>query len=321
MSRRKTKGLPINGWLNLDKPTGITSTTAVAIVKRLFDAQKAGHAGTLDPLASGLLPIAFGEATKTVPYIVDGMKRYVFTITWGVETDTDDSEGRIVRESPARPTTADITAMLPKFMGEIEQVPPQYSAIKLDGARAYDLARDGEQFELQSRVVYIEDLAILSQPDIDQCVLTAYCGKGTYVRAIARDLGRMLGCYGHITQLRRTAVGPFAETEAISLAALEELSHNAASRADLEPCLRPVQAALDDIPAVPVSTSDADRLKRGQTVILRGANAPILTGPAYTVCRGALIAIGAVERGEFVAARVFNIPVPPARPRNGDDFE
>jgi tRNA pseudouridine55 synthase len=321
MSRRKPKGRPVNGWLILDKPTGLGSTPCVAITKRLFDAQKAGHAGTLDPLASGLLPIAFGEATKTVPYVFDGTKRYLFTITWGTETDTDDSEGKPLHTSPDRPTVEAIEALLPQFEGEISQVPPQYSAIKLGGARAYDLAREGEEFELEARTVTINSLQIVAEPTADTCTLEAVCGKGTYVRAIARDLGRLLGCFGHVTMLRRTAVGPFTEDDAITLERLEEMGREAAAPADLDHVLGPVHAALETLTGVPVSTSDADRLKRGQAVILRGASAPIISGPAYAVCRGALVAIGEVERGEFSATRVFNIPMQPSRARSGEEHD
>jgi tRNA pseudouridine55 synthase len=321
MSRRKPKGLPINGWLILDKPTGMNSTKAVSHLKWLFDAQKAGHAGTLDPLATGILPIAFGEATKTVPYVFDGMKRYVFTIAWGAETDTDDSQGQVTRTSDVIPELAAIEAALPEFIGDIEQVPPQYSAIKVDGARAYDLARDGETFELKSRSVFVQSLVISGIPDARACVLEAHCGKGTYVRAIARDLGRRLGCLGHVTALRRTQVGGFTEAHSISLDRLDELGHNAESRAGLMQCLKPVEAALDDIPAVPISSSDAARLKRGQSVILRGASAPILTGPIYATCRGTLVAVGEIQQGEFLPVRVFNLPQPPGRSPSSGDYD
>ena len=217
MARRR-KGLPVHGWLIFDKPQGMTSTQAVARVKRLYDAAKAGHAGTLDPLATGVLPIALGEATKTVPFVVEGSKEYRFTVRFGAETDTDDSQGKPADTSETRPTGAEIEAKLPDFTGEIDQVPPRYSALKVDGARAYDLARDEEDFELAPRRVSIARLALVDHPDRDRCVLEARCGKGTYVRALARDLGRALGALGHVEALRRTRVGDFDEARAVTLA-------------------------------------------------------------------------------------------------------
>ena len=203
----------VHGWVVLDKPVGMTSTHAVSVVKRLFTAKRAGHAGTLDPLASGALPIALGEATKTVPFVMDGRKLYQFTVRWGEERDTDDAEGRAVANSDTRPSPDAIRALLPSFTGAIEQVPPKYSAIKIDGERAYDLARDGAAVELAARTVQIDRLELIATPDPDHAVLHAECGKGTYVRSLARDVGRALGCFGHVSALRRGAVGPFgAET-------------------------------------------------------------------------------------------------------------
>src|SRR5215212_12263936 len=219
----------VHGWVVLDKPIGITSTHAVAVVKRLFQAKRAGHAGTLDPLASGGLPIALGEATKTVPFVMDGRKRYRFTVCWGEERDTDDTEGRIVKTSEIRPSAEALRALLPRFTGLIEQIPPQYSAIKVQGERAYDLARDGETVDLKPRPVEIHHLGLVEQVDSTHSVFEAECGKGTYVRALARDLGRLLGCYGHICALRRTLVGPFGESEMILLEQLEGLCDRAAS--------------------------------------------------------------------------------------------
>ena len=305
---RKPKGLPINGWVILDKPQGLTSTQAVSRVKRVFEAQKAGHAGTLDPLATGILPIALGEATKTVPYVVDGEKSYRFTVTWGIETDTDDSEGKPVRTCELRPDHEAITAILSEFTGSIQQVPPQYSAIKVEGARAYDLARDGEPFELAVRPVTVHQLTILEMVGGGaDTVFDCACGKGTYVRSLARDMGRRLGCYGHVTQLRRTRVGPFAQSEAISLDKLEELGNKEAGREGLKTILRPVETALDDIPALSVSTTDAARLMRGQAILVRGAGAPILTGPVYATSRGTLVAVGEIRQGELHPMRVFNL--------------
>src|SRR5436853_1853482 len=213
----------VQGWIVLDKAVGMTSTQAVGAIKRLFSCKRAGHAGTLDPLASGLLPIALGEATKTVPFVMDGRKTYAFTVRWGEERDTDDAEGRVVAASDARPTPDDIRALLPRFTGTIEQVPPRYSAIKIEGERAYDLAREGTVVELDSRPVDIHRLELVDTPDSDHSVLTAECGKGTYVRALARDLGRLLGCFGHVSALRRTIVGPFGEPHMIPLERLDSL--------------------------------------------------------------------------------------------------
>src|SRR5262252_1898909 len=204
----KREKYDVHGWVVLDKPVGMTSTHAVSVIKRLFAAKRAGHAGTLDPLASGCLPIALGDATKTVPFVVDGRKVYRFVVRWGEERDTDDAEGRVVAASDARPTPEAIAALLPTFVGAIEQVPPRFSAIKIEGERAYDIARDGEDFELKPRIVNIDRLVLLEAPDKDHTGFEAECGKGTYVRSLARDLGRALGCYGHVSALRRTAVGP-----------------------------------------------------------------------------------------------------------------
>ncbi len=306
MARRR-KGRPVHGWLVLDKPLGLTSTEAVSRVKRAFDAAKAGHAGTLDPLATGVLPIAFGEATKTVPYVVDGQKSYRFTVGWGRETSTDDTEGEALRESPERPSRERIEAALDDFVGEVMQVPPHYSAVKVEGERAYDLAREGEAFELAARPVRIDRLELMELPDAGHAVLEADCGKGTYVRALARDLGRTLGCFGHVTALRRTRVGPYTDADTISLADVEQLGHSAAGREGLDALLRPVETALDDIPALAVSGTDAARLKRGQAVLLRGRDAPILKGPVYAMSRGMLVALGEVQQGELRPTRVFNL--------------
>ena len=307
MARRR-KGLPIHGWLVLDKPQGMTSTQAVSRVRHLYSAQKAGHAGTLDPLATGVLPIAFGEATKTVPFAVEGNKQYRFTVRFGAATDTDDADGTIVATSDRRPTLPEIEAALPSFVGEISQVPPRYSALKVGGARAYDLARDEEDFELAARPALIECLTLIDMPDPDHCVIEARCGKGTYVRALARDLGIALGSLAHVTELRRTRVGPFAEEAAISLAKLQELGHSAAGRDALLTVLQPVETALDDIPALAIGGQDAARLKRGQPVLLRGRDAPILKGPVYATSRGTLVAVGEVSQGELRPTRVFNLP-------------
>ena len=225
----------VHGWVILDKPIGMTSTHAVAVIKRLFTAKRAGHAGTLDPLASGCLPLALGEATKTVPFVMDGRKRYRFTVRWGEERDTDDAEGKAIGASDARPTAEAINATLPAFTGTIAQVPPKFSAIKIEGERAYDLARDGQDVVLEARPVDIHGLRLVETPDADTSVFEAECGKGTYVRALARDIGRVLGCLGHVSALRRTQVGPFGENDMISLEQLEALCHRSPPAREASP--------------------------------------------------------------------------------------
>jgi tRNA pseudouridine55 synthase len=298
----------IHGWIVLDKPIGMTSTQAVAVVKRLFQAKRAGHAGTLDPLASGGLPIALGEATKTVPFVMDGRKRYRFTVRWGEERDTDDTEGQVVKTSDVRPSPEAIRSLLPQFTGLIEQTPPRYSAIKVQGERAYDLARDGEIVELAPRPVEIHKLILLEQHDNSDSLFEAECGKGTYVRALARDMGRILGCFGHICALRRTLVGPFGENDMIPLEQLEALGNRAASgEGSLADALLPVETALDDIPALAVTRADAARLHRGQAVLLRGRDAPNCSGTVYVTVAGRLLALAEIGNGELIPKRVFNL--------------
>ncbi len=260
MARNK-KGLAVHGWLNLDKPQGITSTQAVGRVRRILNAQKVGHAGTLDPLATGILPIAFGEATKTIPFAQDRDKVYRFTVQWGEARNTDDCEGVAIATSDKRPSVAQITALLPSFIGDIEQVPPQFSAIKIDGERAYDLARDGQTVDIKSRQVSVYDLKLLNTtPDTAEFEL--HCGKGTYVRSIARDLGQILGCFGHVTVLRRLAVGNFTESDAIPLDVFEKMMQSAAP----DQVLMPVETVLDDIPALAMTASEISRIKQGQSL-------------------------------------------------------
>lgn len=263
MARRRS-GLPIHGWIVLDKPLGMTSTAAVGVVRRLTGAAKAGHAGTLDPLATGVLPIALGEATKTIPYLVDAHKRYRFTIRWGIATETDDAEGAVSAESDRRPDRDEIERSLPAFIGTIEQTPPAYSAVHVGGRRAYALAREGNPPELAPRTVVIEALRLTDVPDPDHATFEAECGKGTYIRALARDLARALGTVGHLVSLRRTQVGPFGEDRAISL---DELGENGQS-APAFGHLLPVETALDDIPALAVTENEAGRLRNGQTISL-----------------------------------------------------
>jgi tRNA pseudouridine55 synthase len=300
--QRKREKRDVNGWLVLDKPIGMTSTHAVSVAKRLYSAKRAGHAGTLDPLASGLLPIALGEATKTVPFVMDGRKVYQFTVCWGEERDTDDAEGRVAAVSASRPSADDIRALLPRFSGTIAQVPPRFSAIKVDGERAYDLARDGEVVELEARAVEIHRLSLVGVPDPDHAVLSAECGKGTYVRALARDMGRTLGCFGHVSALRRTGVGPFGEQDGVGLDQLQ-----AADPTALIDLLRPVAAGLQGLPAISVSRADAARLARGQAVLLRGRDAPIMQGSIAVFTQGDLIALAEAAEGELRPRRIFNL--------------
>jgi tRNA pseudouridine55 synthase len=304
---RKPKGRPISGWLILDKPVDFGSTEAVSKIKWLYKAQKAGHAGTLDPLASGMLPIALGDATKTVPYVMDGRKIYEFTIAWGEERSTDDLEGEAVRTSDARPSEEAIRALLPKYTGVIEQVPPQFSAIKIAGERAYDLAREGEIVEIPAREVEIHRLTLI-KAETDRAHFEVECGKGTYVRSLARDLGRDLGCYGYIATLRRTYVAPFGEETMVPLARLVELE--AIEEADerlaaLDAFLIDTGEALSALPHLPVNDDQARRLRAGNPIILRGRDAPLPCPEAYATAHGELIAIGAIEAGEFRPKRVF----------------
>ena len=298
MRQKKSNRAVVDGWVVLDKPVGMTSTNAVSRLKRIYNAQKAGHAGTLDPLASGILPVAFGEATKTVPFVQDGEKAYLFTVRWGIETDTDDSDGKPTRTSDARPDASAIDALLPQFLGDILQTPPQYSAIKIAGERAYDLAREGETIELKPRPVTIHRLEILETAG-DETRLVMECGKGAYVRAIARDLGRLLGCYGHVTALRRTRVGPFYEDDSFPL---DEIEGGATAEALLS-----VEAGLVELPCIVVDRDTAARLRRGGSVILRGRDAPA-GGVVYAACGGVPVAFGEVREGAMEPKRVFNLP-------------
>ena len=299
MSKKRSDRVVVDGWVALDKPVGLTSTQAVSRLKRIYNAQKAGHAGTLDPLASGILPVAFGEATKTVPFVQDGEKAYRFTVLWGVETDTDDSDGRAMRESAVRPERAAIEALLPQFVGEIMQTPPQFSAIKIAGERAYDIAREGELVDLKPRAVKIRSLTLIDASQED-ATFVMECGKGAYVRALARDLGRILGCFGHVTALRRTRVGPFLEEDAYTLDEIE--TQNMAAEALLS-----VEAGLAELPCVVVDRDTAARLRRGGSVILRGRDAPH-EGVVYAACGGVPVAFGEIIQGALAPARVFNLP-------------
>ncbi|MER9136794.1 tRNA pseudouridine(55) synthase TruB [Mesorhizobium sp. M0830] len=335
MARRgKKKGRPISGWLILDKPVGMGSTEAVSKIKWLFQAEKAGHAGTLDPLASGMLPIALGEATKTVPYVQDGAKIYRFTVAWGQERSTDDLEGPVTKESDLRPSEAEVKALLPKYTGVIMQTPPQFSAIKIAGERAYDLARDGATIDIPPREVEIGRLDIVGH-SADHTVFEVECGKGTYVRSLARDMGRDLGCFGHISELRRVEVEPFTPEDFVTIAELEaarfgvrdEDSSEAADVADtteatgatqvadvmeapidfdaIDALLVDTAAALDCLPQVAISDDAATKIRLGNPVIIRGRDAPVEAEEACATARGKLVAIGAIEQGMFKPKRVF----------------
>ncbi|WP_296597480.1 tRNA pseudouridine(55) synthase TruB [Phenylobacterium sp.] len=309
MARRK-RGQAISGWINLDKPYDLTSTFAVSRVRRLFDAQKAGHAGTLDPLATGILPIALGEGTKTVPFLVDADKSYRFTIAWGRTTATYDREGETIAESDVRPTIAQVHAVLPRFIGEIDQVPPAYSAIKVDGERAYDLARAGETVELTARKVDIFDARVVDAADADHITLEIDCGKGTYVRALVRDIADALGACGHVSQLRRTRVGQFTEESAVTLEYLEDLGHKARQ----SEALLPVETALDDIPVLAVTDEDAFRLKQGRSIVLvprqvEAVKAGLKPGSrtVSAMSGGTMVALCEMRAGRLEPSRVFNL--------------
>ncbi len=289
---------PVTGWITLDKPLGMTSPQAVGKVRWLYSAEKAGHAGTLDPLANGILPIALGEATKAVPHMQNGGKRYRFTLQWGTATSTDDAEGEIVATSPHRPTEADVLAALPLFTGTIQQRPPIYSAIKIDGERAYDLARAGETVELAARPVTIDSLTLLRH-DTTSSDFEMACEKGTYVRSLARDLAEHLGTRAHVIALRRTAVGAFDERTAITVEQIEAAT-------DRDALLLPVARALAHIPEIRLSADEAALIRNGNPVLLRGPQAPIALPEAWASTNGVALAIGRVEAGHFKPNRVLN---------------
>jgi len=313
---RRRKGSPVHGWVVLDKPQGVTSTQAVARVRKLFDAQKAGHAGTLDPLATGVLAIALGEATKTVPFVMEGEKLYRFTVRWGYATATDDAQGDVVERSDVRPTEAAIHAEIPAFTGEIMQVPPAFSAIKVAGVRAYDLARNGEAFTLEPRPTSIHSATLVDMPDSDHAVFEIACGKGSYIRAWVRDFAEALGTRAHVAMLRRLRTGAFTEDVAIGLEKLEALGHSPAA---LEHLL-PIATALDGIPALAVTGSDLVRLRSGNPIMLRApqlqrlaedrefAVATDLQGLTVflSTARGEPVALAEVAHGELRPFRVFN---------------
>lgn len=306
--QRKKKGRPISGWLVLDKPYDFGSTEAVSKIRWLFKAQKAGHAGTLDPLASGMLPIALGEATKTVPYIMDGRKIYQFAVTWGEERTTDDLEGTVIKQSDARPDINVIEAILPEFLGVISQVPPQFSAIKINGERAYDVARSGDKMDIPARDVEIFRLDIIDSEDKNITRFEVECGKGTYVRSLARDFGRKLECFGYISELRRSSVLPFEQSELVPLSeliALEEIEDDDERLEKLDQYLIDTKEALSDLPHIAVSSDQAIRIRNGNSVMIAGANAPINEHEVFATDKGKLLAIGEINFGEFKPKRVF----------------
>ena len=298
----KRKGEKVDGWVILDKPVGLGSTPAVGKVRRLFGAQKAGHGGTLDPLASGVLPIALGEATKTVPFVMDGRKEYRFTLAFGEARSTEDREGEVTATSDVRPGDAAIAAALGAFTGDIEQIPPAFSALKIDGKRAYDLARAGEAVEMKPRRVTIERLELTGRPDADHADFVVACGKGTYIRSLGRDLALALGSVGHLSALRRTVAGPFREEAAISLPKLEALGHIP----PLLGALAPVATALDDIPALALTETQADQLRHGQPVLLTRDVPP--SGALVRAEHGEkLVALVRSDGVSLQPVRVFNL--------------
>jgi tRNA pseudouridine55 synthase len=320
----KRRGQPVHGWVNLDKPVGMSSAKAVAIVRRVFNAAKAGHGGTLDPLASGVLPIALGEATKTVTYAMEGTKSYAFTVTWGAQTTTDDLEGDVIETSPLRPTQAAITAIIPEFTGDVLQAPPAFSAIKIDGKRAYELAREAVQSsgsvgpdgsadlsvmpEMEPRPIRIGALS-LQALTAEEATFHVTCGKGTYIRSLARDMARQLGTVGHVSMLRRLAVGPFTEVSSISLDFLQTLEHSAAAFEHMHP----VVSALDDIPAFPISEDEAAKFRHGQTLSITSASAQARFASlqpdvvAIALCGEQPVALVTAKASELRPVRVFNL--------------
>ena len=316
MGRRK-KGEDVSGWVVLDKPDDMTSTHAVSAIRRVYNAQKAGHAGTLDPLASGILPIALGEATKTVAWLMEARKTYLFTIKWGVSTDTQDREGKEIATSAVRPTPEAIRAALPAFIGDIQQVPPQFSAVKVDGERAYDLARSGETVELEPRQVSVYEAELVETEGDDLATFRFRSGKGFYIRALVRDLAAKLGAEGHVWRLRRTAVGPFTEADSVTLDALVDLGHKGAASERL----KPVETALDDIPALAINGEDAFKLRQGRPIVLlphvvetlkpqfrdRLIGGVDASRAALALFEGKAVALGDVRAGRFEPSRVFNI--------------
>ena len=300
LSKRKSNN--INGWIIIDKPAGITSTGVVSKIKRAFNAKKVGHAGTLDPDATGVLPIALGEATKTIPHIMDEIKSYHFCIKFGEATDTDDATGEIIYKSNKRPDDDKISALLPKYTGLIEQKPPNYSAIKVNGVRAYNLARSGKQLKLRARSLFVKELKFLERVDEDHALLQLTCGKGGYVRSIARDLGKELKCFAHVKWLKRIWSGPFELENSISLQKLDEkreLSY-------LKQLLQPIEVGLQNLPLVTCKTKDVDHIANGRSIIVSPTEIEA-DKTCWIECNGKALALGTVRDSQFYPSRVFNI--------------
>ena len=298
---RRRKGRDIHGWLVVDKPAGLTSTAVVNKVRWALDARKAGHAGTLDPDATGVLAVALGEATKTVPHITDALKAYVFTVRFGAATNTDDAEGEVIAQSDLRPSDDQIIAALKGFEGDIMQVPPKFSAVKIDGERAYKLAREDEDFEIAARPLYVESLTLLSRPDANHAELEMVCGKGGYVRSIARDLGEVLGCLGHVQKLRRVWSGPFDVEEAVSFDLIEELAKDPA----LDAHLLPLELGLADLPELRANDLGFARLKNGNPGQVLGTAE--WGEEVWVSYQGTPVAVGIYRGGEVHPSRVFNL--------------
>lgn len=301
MARRR-KGRDISGWIIIDKPEGMTSTAVVNKVRWAFDAKKAGHAGTLDPAATGVLAVALGEATKTVPYVTDALKAYTFTVNLGAATKTDDAEGEVIQTSETRPSDDDIRAALPAFVGDIEQVPPKFSAVKIDGQRAYAMARAGEEVDIAPRPLFVESLELLERPDADTVVLEMVCGKGGYVRSIARDLGAALGCLGHVATLRRTWSGPFDIEDAVTLEAIEAQAKDPA----LDNLLLPLETGLADLPHLPATAEGAARMANGNPGMVIASDAEF-GDLAWASHQGKPVAVGVYKAGELHPTRVFRL--------------
>jgi tRNA pseudouridine55 synthase len=297
---RKRKGRAVSGWLVVDKPAGVTSTAIVNKVRWAFGAAKAGHAGTLDPAATGVLAVALGEATKTVPYITDALKCYRFVVRLGQSTTTDDAEGSVLATSNLRPSDAEIAAALPAFRGQIEQVPPQFSAVKVDGERAYDIARAGEEMDLAPRPLFVARLDFIARPDPDHVELEMVCGKGGYVRSIARDLGASLGCLGHVAWLRRVWSGPFRADQGLSLEQIDALAHSP----ELDAHLHPLEAGLHGLPELPATPEGAARLRNGNPGMVLTSTAAY-GDTAWASYGGQAVAVGIYKAGELHPTRVF----------------
>lgn len=299
---RRRKGRDISGWLVVDKPAGMTSTSVVNKVRWAFDAKKAGHAGTLDPDATGVLAVALGEATKTVPYVTDALKAYEFTVRLGQATNTDDAEGEVIAQSDLRPDDEAIKEALQSFIGDIEQVPPQFSAVKIDGERAYKRARDGEEMEIAARPLYVDSLLLTDRPDADHVTLEMVCGKGGYVRSVARDLGEALGCFGHVRELRRTWSGPFDAAEGLSLQQIDEMAKTPA----LDAHLKPLEIAFTDLPEVRATPEGAVRLRNGNPGMVMAAGVEY-GDTCWASFDGRAVAVGVYKSGELHPTRVMNV--------------